>query len=74
MMQKNQQQQFEYGSAEEYLGVVRRMILKRWWIMVLFVVAVKATSTSVPGPPAPWQEKHRVSSGQVLRSTRPPEE
>lgn len=39
MTQRNQQEYFEYGSAEEYFGIVRRIAVKRWWLIVLFVMA-----------------------------------
>jgi len=38
-MTQNQQQYLEYGSAEEYLGIVRRIAVKRWWLIALFAVA-----------------------------------
>lgn len=35
----NQVEQTEYGSAEEYFSIVRRIVLKRWWLIVLLAVA-----------------------------------
>ena len=32
-------EQTEYGSAEEYFSVVRRIVLKRWWLIALLMVA-----------------------------------
>ena len=37
-MQVNQQQHLEYGNAEEYLGIIRRVLVKRWWLIALFAL------------------------------------
>jgi len=39
MTQPNRPEQNEYGSAEDYLGIVRRIVVKRWWLILLLVVA-----------------------------------
>ena len=38
MTQMNQKEHSEYGSVEDYFGIVRRMLFKRWWLMAIFVV------------------------------------
>ncbi len=35
----HQAEQTEYGSAEEYFSIVRRIVLKRWWVILLLTVA-----------------------------------
>ncbi len=39
MTRWNQAEQTQYGSAEEYFSIIRRTVLKRWWLIVLFAAA-----------------------------------
>ena len=34
----NRPEQNEYGSAEDYFGIVRRIVVKRWWLICTFIV------------------------------------
>jgi uncharacterized protein involved in exopolysaccharide biosynthesis len=39
MNPSNQAEHTEYGSAEEYFSIIRRIVFKRWWLIGLLAVA-----------------------------------
>ncbi len=38
----NRPEQIEYASAEDYLGIVRRIVVRRWWLIGILVIVAAA--------------------------------